>query len=110
MTTGTKEVSAASTGESSQVQSIGDAYTVRTENGDRNIACARCGHDFGDIHEDPKLAAVVAERPTTASSELNAYGSDEFVLREYYCPDCGSMLCVNVQRQGDPVLVEMRLA
>lgn len=100
----------ARSGESSRVQSIGDAYTVRVENGDRHIGCARCGHDFGDIRQDPKLAAVVAERPISASSELNAYGSDEFVLREYYCPGCGAMLCVNVQRQGDPVLVEMKLA
>jgi acetone carboxylase gamma subunit len=94
-----------------QVQSIGDAYRATGEADDRRLTCARCAFDFGDARRDPKLAAVVAERPITASSELNANGLvGELVLREYYCPGCGSMVAANVQRRGDAVLIEMELA
>jgi acetone carboxylase gamma subunit len=91
--------------------SIGDAYRATGEDGARRLVCARCEHDFGPIESDPKLAAVVAERPITASSPLNAYGLvDELTQREYYCPGCGALVAANVQRCGDPVLIEMRLA
>jgi acetone carboxylase gamma subunit len=93
------------------VSAIGDAYVAVGEPGSRRLECARCSHDFGPIEEDPKLAAVVAEKPITASSKLNETGLvEELVQREFYCPGCGALVAANVQRKGDPVLVEMRLA
>jgi acetone carboxylase gamma subunit len=92
------------------VRAVGDAYLVTVSTGQRLLTCARCAHVFGPITEDPKLSAAVAERPITSSSELNAHGLvDELVLREFYCPGCGALIAANVQRVGDPVLVEMRL-
>lgn len=94
-----------------EVESIGDAYRAVGETGARRLECARCGHDFGPLEQDPKLAAVVAEKPITASSPLNANGLvDELTQREFYCPGCGALIAANVQRKGDPVLIEMRLA
>lgn len=94
-----------------RLHSIGDAYHVIATGGGRRILCARCEHDFGDAGEDPKLGALVAEREITAASPLNAGGAvEELVLREFYCPGCGAMVTANVQRAGDPILIEMRLA
>jgi acetone carboxylase gamma subunit len=97
--------------DAASVVAIGDAYRVSGGGDSRRIECARCGHDFGAVGEDPKLGAVVAERPITDSSELNAYGLvDELTQREFYCPGCGALVAANVQRRGDPVLIEMRLS
>jgi acetone carboxylase gamma subunit len=90
--------------------SIGAAFVVRESGDSREICCARCDHAFGPSSTDPKLAAVVAERPIVESCELNRYGAvDDLVLREYFCPDCGAMIAVNVQRPTDPILLEIEL-
>jgi acetone carboxylase gamma subunit len=92
-------------------QAVGDAFTVVDGEDGRELECSRCRHPFGAATEDPKLSAVVAERDITWTSELNAYGLvDELVLREFYCPGCGAMIAANVQRIGDPIMREMRLA
>ena len=90
--------------------SIGATFVVRENPDGRQICCARCDHSFGPSDADPKLAAVVAERSIVESCELNRYGAvDDLVLREYFCPDCGAMIAVNVQRPTDPVLLEIEL-
>lgn len=93
------------------VHSIGDAYHVVEEDGQGTIRCSKCGFSFCDRTDDPKLAAVVAERSIVEASPLNAHGAvEDLVLREFYCPGCGAMVGANVQRVGDPVLREMNLA
>ncbi len=73
--------------------------------------CGRCGHLYGPAWEDPKVFAVMREGNITELSPLNRYGlTEEIVVRQYYCPGCATMFTVNIQRRGDPILIEFRLA
>jgi acetone carboxylase gamma subunit len=93
-----------------ELHRVGDAFVVVGNETDAEIRCSGCGFTFGPRTEDPKLGAVVAERSITTTSELNRHGAvDDLVLREFYCPGCGSMIAANVQRHGDPVLREIEL-
>lgn len=73
--------------------------------------CTRCRHVYGPAWEDPKVFAVMREAPITELSPLNRYGLvDTIVVRQFYCPRCATVFTVNVQRRGDPILIEFRLA
>jgi acetone carboxylase gamma subunit len=109
MSSETQAPQASDTG-AAHIHWIGAAYEVVEGDGQAEIRCARCGFAFGERHEDPKLGAVVAERSIVEANELNSYGAvEEIVIREYYCPGCGAMVAVNVQRHGDAVLREIQL-
>jgi acetone carboxylase gamma subunit len=100
----------ASATEVTVIHSIGDAFAVVAGGQGPEIHCSKCDFSFGARSEDPKLAAVVAERSIVESSDLNEYGAvDDLVLREYYCPGCGAMIAANVQQHGDAVLREIQL-
>jgi N-methylhydantoinase B len=85
---------------------IADAFVVR----DGGVHCAACGHRYGDADRDPKLGAVMSERSITDLSPLNAVGfTDRLVARHFFCPSCALLIAVNVQEQGDPIMLEWRL-
>lgn len=93
------------------VHAVGEAYLVVAGKDGNRIECARCSADLGASDDDPKLNAAVAERTIVEVNELNRFGAvDDLVVREFYCPSCGSMLAANVQRHGDPILRELKLA
>jgi acetone carboxylase gamma subunit len=87
---------------------IGDAFALRRDDeGVLNVDCAECGHHFGPAERDPKLAACMSERSIADLSSLNAVGmTDLLVARHFFCPSCGLLFAVNVQRKGDPVMLE----
>ena len=94
-----------------ELHHVGAAFVVVQLDGRDEIQCASCRFTFGPRTKDPKLNAVVAERSIESTSGLNRNGAvDDLVLREYYCPGCGSMIGANVQQHGDPVLLEIELA
>jgi acetone carboxylase gamma subunit len=81
---------------------------VETADG-RRIRCTDCGHDLGAYENDYKQSTVMRERAITTHSPLNELGmTDGVVLREYYCPGCGTSIAVDVQLAGEPVLPEAR--
>lgn len=90
---------------------IGDSIALRRdEAGTVLTACAECGHVFGPASRDPKLGAVMRERSIADLSPLNEVGMTErLVARHFYCPGCALLLAVNVQQQGDPLMLEWRL-
>jgi acetone carboxylase gamma subunit len=89
---------------------IGDAVALRREGGAAVAACAECGHVLGPADRDPKLGAVVRETSIAELSPLNAVGMTErLVARHFHCPQCALLLAVNVQQQGDPIMLEWRL-
>ncbi|MFN8217094.1 MAG: acetone carboxylase subunit gamma [Solirubrobacterales bacterium] len=93
------------------VHAVGEAYLVVKGSDGNRIECARCGADLGASDDDPKLNAAVAERTIDEVNDLNRFGAvDDLVVREFYCPSCGAMLAANVQRKGDPILRELKLA
>lgn len=87
--------------------SIGGAYVLRRTHGEAFLDCAGCGHRFGPARDDPKLGACMSERSIVDLSTLNAVGLvDRLVARHFFCPSCGLLLAVNVQQQGDPIMLE----
>ena len=50
------------------------------------------------------------ERPLTDISRHNSLCLEEFVLREFYCPGCGTALAADVQLRSDPIIDETRLS
>lgn len=68
-----------------------------------------CGHSFGDYRENWKLSALIYVRDNKdAMSEiypdLMSPDTDWQVYREYYCPECGSMLDVEAPTPWYPIL------
>jgi N-methylhydantoinase B len=90
---------------------MGEAVEVVVGEGVALTRCRHCRRIYGPAWEDPKVFAVMREAPMTELSPRNRYGLvDEIVIRQFYCPGCAAMFTVNVQRRGDPILLEFRLA
>ncbi len=101
----------AARGDEPALMPIGEAVEVVRAGGVPLTRCRHCGHVYGPAWEDPKVFAVMREAAITELSPLNRYGLvDEIVVRQFYCPGCAAMFSVNVQRRGDPILIEFRLA
>jgi len=75
------------------------------------VGCVRCGHPLGPASGNFKLQARMAEHPLThAGPAINRHGpGPRFVLREFSCPGCGTMLEVEVNLRGSPVLWDVQV-
>jgi acetone carboxylase gamma subunit len=83
-------------------------YIVQKKTGERVIKCD-CGHEFCDYRDNWKLHALIYVRDTEeALSEiypkLMAPDPKWQVLREYYCPSCGTLLEVEAPTPWYPVI------
>jgi N-methylhydantoinase B len=86
---------------------VTDTIEAVNREGTVSLRCTECSHRYCDYTSDFKLAAVSRDMPLTSVSELNATGLvDEIILREFYCPGCGTMVAMDVQRKSEPVLPE----
>ena len=57
---------------------------------------------------DPKKNALMREASIAELSPWNRYGMvDEVVARMFYCPECGTMLSVDVQQKDEPIILDM---
>ncbi|MBI2917558.1 MAG: hydantoinase B/oxoprolinase family protein [Chloroflexi bacterium] len=74
------------------------------------LACARCGHIYGEATEDPKMHAATRQIPITVFSPWNRFGMVEHMVgREAYCPKCALLIGVQVGRKADPPFSDMLL-
>jgi acetone carboxylase gamma subunit len=90
---------------------IGDSFQVIESSGEKKIECLKCGYVYGAADKDPKANSRMMERPVTFTSSLNGYGmADRFVIREFYCPQCGLLIAANTQLKEDPPFMEMSLS
>jgi N-methylhydantoinase B len=88
---------------------VGDVVEAVRVNGLAAIRCSECHQRLSAYDEEYKLGALVRELPITATSPLNARGLvDDFVLREFCCPGCGTAVAINVQRRGAPIRDDAR--
>jgi acetone carboxylase gamma subunit len=81
-------------------------YIVRKEDGSRVVKCS-CGNEFGDWRRNWKFQALVYERdPADGEVFRGPKGGDPdwVVLREFYCPGCGTQLDVEAVPPGYPFL------
>jgi N-methylhydantoinase B len=89
----------------------GETLAVRDSKAGPVIGCTCCNRVLGPAEEDPRQRALMIEESITSLSPLNRYGRDnEFVVREYGCPGCGTLFTTDVQyRTDDPRTPEMHL-
>ena len=84
-------------------------YLVVTDSGGKKVvSCRKCHHVFGLATENYKNHALVREcslaKPGTLLPE-----SEKFILREFYCPGCGTMFDVEVCLKGTPYIWDAQL-
>ena len=92
------------------IMAITSLDVTKDAQGNLNWSCPDCGYSYGSLDHDPKLAALQSEVAMDRISPWNQFGNPESsIIREIYCPGCGSMLAVEVRRRGDPVLLDMAL-
>jgi N-methylhydantoinase B/oxoprolinase/acetone carboxylase alpha subunit len=89
---------------------VSDSVEAVEANGSRSLRCSICHYRYGPYEHDHKRSALMRERPLTDVSRLNRRCDPRFVLREFYCPGCGTALAGDVQLREDPVIDETRLA
>jgi N-methylhydantoinase B len=95
--------------EGSHLHPVADTLEAVEDEHGAAIRCTRCSYRLSGYGEDYKRGSAMRELPITALSPLNAYGLvDEIVVREYCCPGCGTLIAVDVQKKGEPVLPEAR--
>jgi N-methylhydantoinase B/oxoprolinase/acetone carboxylase alpha subunit len=88
---------------------VADAVEAVAVGDRRLIRCSVCRQRLSAYDEEYKRGTLMRELPITHASPLNERGLvDEFVLREFCCPGCGTALAVNVQRSEEPVWDEAR--
>ncbi|SFI71330.1 acetone carboxylase subunit gamma [Thermoflavimicrobium dichotomicum] len=83
-------------------------YVVLKKDGSRVIKCD-CGHEFGDYRQNWKLNALVYVRDDEQKMaelypKLLAPDPQWQVIREYYCPGCGTQLEVEAVTPWYPVI------
>jgi N-methylhydantoinase B len=80
---------------------------VETADG-RAMRCTVCLQFLGDYGEDHKRAALARDLPLTAICRHNDLCRDDFVAREFCCPECGTAFALDIQLREDPVMLESR--
>lgn len=90
---------------------IGEAINVVKKDQGLFYECARCGHSYGGKEiGDPKKTAVMQEISIGELNKWNKYGRvDEFVVREFYCPQCGVMIAANMQQKDEDIMMDYTL-
>lgn len=90
---------------------VGRALVVGLSEGESVFACAGCHYVYGPTGADPKSRALMRERSIAEMSPWNRYGATEdFVVRQFYCPRCARMMGVEMRLRTDPILADTVLA
>lgn len=72
--------------------------------------CLECGHVLGPITEDYKDFALKNEAPISKCQPAVLAGeTGRFVLREYYCPECGIMFEVDMVAREEKQIRSVKL-
>ena len=80
-------------------------YVVQTPKG-KTVRCG-CGQDFGDYRVNWKESALVYERDPQDGEiypRPNAPTTEWMILREFYCPGCGTLLDTEGVPPGYPFI------
>jgi acetone carboxylase gamma subunit len=87
-------------------------FVVVEADGSHALRCGECEHSFGDPRVNWKLSSQVRVR-RTLEEFLEVYLYEEVCpeagvaeVREYYCPGCFTLLCVECVPMGYPPIFE----
>lgn len=90
---------------------LGDHLNIVEKGNDRIVKCD-CGHEFGDWRKNWKLSALIFVRDNSETMEeiypgFKSPDPDLCEIREFYCPECGSMLKVDSVPVGYPIIFDI---
>ena len=90
------------------------AYIASTDqDGERVLACDRCGHRYCGVGGDYKTATLMDESPVTtlpSAADPTYYVDEPLVLRRFCCPGCHVQVCAEVTKANEVVAAEMVFA
>ena len=70
--------------------------------GERHLRCETCHTDLGAYESPYALSATTRDLPfSVTGSRATGYDEDEYLLREYACPGCGTALLHEVQARSE---------
>ena len=72
------------------------------------IRCRKCEHPFCPATENYKNYCRVSENPLTKAGSGYAK-TKRFILREFYCPKCATMLVVEMCLKDEPFVFDAQL-
>lgn len=80
------------------------------DTGRETILCAKCEYAFGPLEENYKKHAIFKEYPLDRAGPSAFYPpSERFILREFYCPNCATMVDVEMVLKGAPPIWNIQL-
>ncbi len=88
---------------------IAEYLQIEDASGQRVIRCAKCAHVLCPSTDNYKDYALMSERPPTVAGPRH-HQSEQFVLREFYCPGCATMLDVEMCLKGAPFVQDLAVA
>lgn len=109
--TGTGSGMAAAGGTELAGRPMGEFLEMVDAGGSTYVRCRRCRTVLSPAGENYKDRVGVGEYPLSRGGPQIAPGRDDgrFVLREFYCPGCWSLLEVETNMKGEPFIWDMEL-
>jgi N-methylhydantoinase B len=93
------------------VHPVADTVAAVQAGDERVIACTVCHARLGAYGEDYKAGTVMRELHIADLGALNAVAPPtDLVVREFYCPGCGTAVALDIQPAGEPWLAECTFA
>jgi acetone carboxylase gamma subunit len=96
------------------VRQITEYLNLVELDGERWLACSRCGQPLGSVRENYKIRCERVDRPVMASNALvgepQRFIDDTVHFRQFCCPTCGGLIENEVSRAQDPVLHDVELS
>jgi acetone carboxylase gamma subunit len=80
-------------------------FTEYLERNSAGIRCAKCKYKLASKFREWKKSAKVAEFPLRKAGPLMSR-TRKFILREFYCPGCATLLEVEMTRKNEPFIID----
>ena len=94
------------------IQEIDEYLQIVEEEGEKKIACKKCGYVLCDAAENYKEYALRRVGPITevpGVPEAEVYGlKRKFEFRQYFCPQCKVLFKSESALEGDPIIEDFK--
>ena len=89
---------------------MGRYLEIKKVDGRNMIICHKCGYNLSPVNENYKERAINREvHLNNAGAHFPKPEDTRFVLQEFYCPGCSTMLDVDIKQQGEPILWDIQV-
>jgi N-methylhydantoinase B len=90
------------------IHPLGCALQLIEEEGKNYVLCEKCEHLLGPASENWKSQAARAIVPAESVGPLIQL-HEELEIREFSCPNCGTLLSLDIARKEDPDLFDIEI-